>query len=170
MAWLTFMAESPVGSMIWLPLEDADSGDLHFAFVIREESDVIEKLSKWNKNVILPWRFGVMGIEIPSGKLVAIIDAIVKTPGGIMESTINVLHFTDETVELLKEGFVVLFVGDSGSVERTLIFPRPKEFLSIVDKAMDIFNEDPWDDDDFNQAKAYLESTTSVEELWKRMG
>ena len=79
--WLVVLASSPPGAMIWLPMYDAETGERHLAFALREESHVIERLpSAKPGTAIIEWRMGVLGLDAPSGKTVAFLDVSDKDP------------------------------------------------------------------------------------------
>lgn len=171
MNWLPFMAASPPGTMIWLPLKNAETDETFFSFVIREESRFIKNLPKMKTGGV-PFlvRSGLMPIELPSGKQIPMLIVMVKLPGGISEMTINALHLDDETLPLIREPKVFLFVGDSGRVERTLLFPANKDMAELFELSRQIYEHEPWVDREFDQAKAIYEASTDMDALWKQMG
>lgn len=171
MSWLPFMASSAPGMMIWLPLMDAETKEKVFAFVVREESPIIQSLTRLKSGGIpIEFRFGLMPIDVSSGARVPMVVVMVKGPGGVSEMTVNALYLDDETLELIRKPRSLLFVGDSGSVERTLLFPASSEMTELFDLARKIYDEYPWTDPDFDEAKTRYEQSTDLEALWKAMG
>jgi hypothetical protein len=171
MSWIPFMAAAQPGMMIWLPLMDAKTKEKTFAFVLREETPLIQSLPKLKTGGIpLEWRFGLMPIDVSSGARVPMVIVMVRGPGGVSEMTVNALHLDDETISLTRKPRSLLFVGDSGSVERTLLFPASSEMTELFDLARQVYDEYPWTDPDFDEAKARYEASTDLESLWAEMG
>ena len=65
---------------------------------------------------------------------------------------------------------MVLFVGDSGSVERQVMFPGNGPINALIEKSLEVFEADPWTDQDYNEIKKQFEEVYSIEETWKRLG
>lgn len=171
MNWLPFMASSAPGTMIWLPLANAETKEKIFAFILREESAIIQSFPKLKTGgVPIEWRFGLMPIEVSSGARVPVVIVMVRGPGGVSEMTVNALHLDDETLKLVRKPRSFLFVGDSGGVERTLLFPASSEMTELFELARKIFDQAPWTDPDFDEAKARYEASTDLETLWMEMG
>jgi len=171
MSWLPFMAASQPGTMIWLPLTNVETKEKVFAFVLREETQIIQSLQKLKTGgVPLEWRFGMMPITVSSGVTVPMVIVMVNGPGGVSEMTVNALHLDDETLELIRKPRSLLFVGDSGSVERTLLFPASSEMTELFELARQIYDKYPWTDPDFDEAKARYEASTDLASLWAEMG
>lgn len=167
--WLVVLANSPPGTMMWMPLVDAKTGEHHIGFALREESSIIETLPSVKAGTaIVQWRYGVMGLETPGGKTVAFLDVMVKTPGGVSETNINVLHLDETMIETIaaEKPIIMLFVGDSGSVERRMLFPNATPLRVCVAKALEIFEADPWTDKDYDAVKKHFEETSTLEEIW----
>jgi hypothetical protein len=161
--WLTVLASSPPGTLLWLPLIDPVTSELHIGFALREESDIIENLpSTKAKTAIIEWRFGVLEMRAPSGKTVAFIEVIIRTPGGICEANINMLHLTSDMIESIEaeSPVVVMFVGDSGRVERQMLFANAEPLRQVVEVAQGVYDA----------VKKHFEETSSVEEIWNRLG
>ena len=171
--WLVVLASSPPGSMLWVPLVDAKTGENHIGFALREESSIIKSLpSAKPGTAIVHWRFGVLEITSPNGQKVAFLDVLVKTPGGIFETNINVLHLDEVTIETIESEspIIMLLIGDSGRVERQMLFPNAKPLKRVVEVALDRFAKDPWTDKDYDAVKKHFEENSSVEEIWDRLG
>lgn len=173
--WLVVLAHSRPGALIWLPLREARTGELNFAFVLREESDIIENLpTTKTKGVILEWRFGVFKLPIPGDedRSIAFVEVMIRTPGGIAEANVNVLHLDDEMIEILDDGkpLLLAFVGDSGTVERQLLFPESEKLDRVVKKALEIFRQDPWTDPEYDRVKAMFEKKFPLERVWDMLG
>jgi len=173
--WLVVLASSQPGALIWLPMVDAKTREKQFAFALREESSVIENLpSTRTKGVILEWRFGVLGLPIPDDedRTIAFVEVMIRTPGGISEANINVLHLHEDMIELLEAGkpLLLMFVGDSGRVERQLLFPESEQLYRVVKKALDAFEIDPWTDPEYNKVKARFEEKIPLDVIWTKMG
>jgi hypothetical protein len=93
-----------------------------------------------------------------------------KARGDTYETNFNVLHFTDKTLELLGQPYLVLLVGDSGMVERGLWFPANPQLEMIGKRARELFEEDPWTDPDFDEAKAIVMESYPLTDLWEQLG
>jgi len=171
MAWLPYMAHSQPGTMIWQPMKNATTGDLAFTFVLREESHVIEALPQLPAGgVLLEWRMGLMAVDVSSGKKVAMIVIVLRTPGGLCEVTVNALHLDEAALVMLDDPIVLILVGDSGSVERSIMFPPSEELPGLLRLGRKIYEKHPWTDPDFDEAKRIFEQTTSLDQLWAQMG
>jgi hypothetical protein len=171
MSWLPFMAASAPGTMIWLPLVNPKTKEKTFSFVMREESQIIQSLPKLKTGgVPLEWRFGLMPVDVSSGVSVPMVVVMVNGPGGVSEMTINAIYLDDETIELIRKPRLLLFVGDSGSVERTLLFLASSEMTELFELARRIYDDAPWTDPDFDEAKARYEQSTNLEAMWQAMG
>lgn len=171
MSWLPFLTYSSPGTMLWATLKSSEDGGEAFYFMLREESQIIKAIPKLpSGGVPVEWRLGVISYAVSSGKRVPVIVVLVKTAGGISEVTINALHLDDETMALLDEPFMMLFVGDSGSVERTLIFPSSDVVKEVLKLGRTAYDRYPWTDPDFDEAKEMFEQSTDLGSLWTQMG
>ena len=170
MGWLQYMATEPPGTMIWLIFESAKGGEKMFTFVIREQTALIEGMPKMpSGGVPIEFRSGMMFVEVSSGNRVPMFIVMMNGPGGVSEMTINALHLDDEAINLVSEMIYLIMVGDSGSVERSLIFPPNKPFAELFAIARGIYKETPWTDIDFDEAKKIYESNTDLSEMWEQM-
>ena len=171
MGWIQYMATEPPGTMIWLVLENAKMGEKMFAFVIREQTDLIKGMPKMpSGGVPVEFRSGMMFIEVTSGIQVPMLVVMMNGPGGISEMTINALHIDDEALKLVSKMISLIMIGDSGSVERSLIFPPDMSFANLFIIARGAYKESPWTDYDFDEAKMIYESNTDLSEMWEQMG
>jgi hypothetical protein len=167
--WLVVLANSPPGTMMWVPLIDARTGEHHIGFALREESAIIEGLPSTKAGTaIIEWRLGVLGLETSKGKTVAFLDVMIQTPGGIFETNINVLHLDETMIDTItaEKPIIMLFVGDSGRVERQVMFPNAAPLREVVEKALKVFETDPWTDKDYDAVKKHFEQTSTLEEIW----
>jgi hypothetical protein len=170
--WRVVIAHSPPGTLFWLPMRDPETGRVALVFVLREDSDVIQSLPQARGSVFVEWRFGLFGLQTQEGKVVAFLDVMVKTPGGISEANINVLHMDEETISIVEaeDPITLVFFGDSGKVERQVIFPVKKTFRKLIETALQLFREDPWTDAEYDAVKAHFQDTTTLEEAWEMVG
>jgi len=171
MGWLPYMAASAPGSMIWLTLENAENGEKIFAFVLRENTTLIESMPKMpSGGVPVAVRSGLIPIDVSSGKRVPMLVVMVHGPGGISEMTVNAMHVDKEALELASGMTSLVMVGDSGSVERSLMFPPNKPFSELFEIICGLYAKYPWTDPDFDEAKRIYESNTDLADLWEEMG
>jgi len=154
-------------------MQEAETGKPVLAFVLREESEVIRGLPKSRHGTVyVEWRFGLFGLRTDRGRVVAYLAAMVKTPGGISETNINVLHLDEETISVIEaeDPLVLIFIGDSRQVERQILVPVSKNFGPMIERALWIFQDDPWTDKDYDEAKAHFQETMTLEEAWRMAG
>jgi hypothetical protein len=173
MAWLEYMKTGAPGTMIWEVMRQADSGDRSIAFIVREESPIIEALpAGLGGGVILEWRIGLLPVSVSSGRRVGFVPVMLRTPGGIAETNFNVLHLEQEDRPLLDQPAILILVGDRGSAERSVLFPNlGQEALAPSARgAIEIFEQEPWTDADYNEAKAIVERQLGLQELWAALG
>ena len=170
MEWLAWLRTMPPGALIWGEGVHPESGEEYFMFALREESPRIKRWPQTRAGgVLLDARMGVMAIDTPSGQRVAYVPVLMKGRD-LYETNFNVLHFDEHTLELLGKPYVLLMVGDSGNVERSLWFPANPQLQMIGTRAKEMYDEDPWTDDDFNQAKNIVEGNYTLEALWEQLG
>jgi hypothetical protein len=170
MEWLAWLRTMPPGALIWGEGVHPESGDEYFMFALREETPRIKQLPQTGTGgVLLDVRMGVMAVETSSGQRVAYVPVLMKGRD-LYETNFNVLHFNEHSLELLGQPYVILIVGDSGNVERSLWFPANPQLQMIGTRAKEMFDEDPWTDNDFNEAKAIVEDTYPLDELWDQLG
>jgi hypothetical protein len=123
MEWLALLRTMPPGALIWGEGVHPESGDEYFIFALREESERIQRLPEsMTGGVLLDVRMGIMNVETEGGQRVSYVPVLMKARD-LYETNFNVLHFDDHTMSLLGQAYVILFVGDSGNVERSLWFP-----------------------------------------------
>jgi hypothetical protein len=153
-------------------MQDPESGRPTLVFILREESEVIQNLPQTRGSVFVEWRFGLFGLQTSDGKLVTFLDVMVRTPGGISEGNINVLHLDEGMISIIEaeDPIVLALVGDSGKIERQLVFPVSKTFKTMVGSALQVFKEDPWTDAEYDAVKAHFQETTTLEEAWRMVG
>ena len=173
--WRTIIAHSVPGTMLWVPMHDPKAGTDHIVFAVREESQIIKSLPAMKSgSVVLEWRLGVMEMETEGGAVVAFAEVMLKTPGGVSEANVNVLHLDPDMIRAIRaeNAIVLAFFGDSGSIERTIMFmgDHSKTFRSVIEVALGVFEREPWTDADYDEVKAHLESTMTVDQIWKRLG
>lgn len=170
LAWLAYMQHAPPGTIIWLPLIDTESNKIHFCFIIREKSSIIQNLFTLpNGTIPLNWRMAVFNIEVARNKRVAFVELLVKIRGNLSETNINVLYVDDDVLESLKQPVLLRFLGDSGQIERNVLFPPNPDLYRAVSLARDKFEQSSWTDEDFNYAKQIIEHDNSLSELWEKL-
>jgi hypothetical protein len=170
MEWLVLLRTAPPGTLIWGEAEQAETGEEYFVFALREDSWRIKQLPQTlTGGVLLDVRMGIMNVTTESGQKVAYVPVLMKAHD-LYETNFNVLHFDDHTMSLLGQAYVILFVGDSGNVERSLWFPPSAQLEMIGKRAKALFDEDPWTDPDFDEAKAIVMDSYPLEDLWEALG
>jgi hypothetical protein len=171
MEWLALLRSAPPGALIWGEVVQAETGDEYFVFALREETPRIKRLPQSpTGGTLLDVRMGVMAVTTEGGQRVAYVPVLMKARGDTYETNFNVLHFTDKTLELLGQPYLVLLVGDSGMVERGLWFPANPQLEMIGKRARELFEEDPWTDPDFDEAKAIVMESYPLTDLWEQLG
>lgn len=171
--WRVLISNSQPGTLIWWPMQEMETGKPVLAFILREESEVIENLPEsTHGTVYMEWRFGLLGLETGEGKVVAYLEAMLRTPGGVSETNVNVLHLDEETLSAIdtQEPIVLILVGDSKKIERQLMFPPSPDFKAMVKQAMQIFERDPWTDEEYDAVKAMFEQSMPIDEAWELLG
>jgi hypothetical protein len=170
MEWLVLLQSSPPGTLIWGEMVQDDTGEEHFVFALREDSWRIEALPESvTGGVLIDVRMGVMNVETSEGKKVAYVPVLMKATD-LYETNFNVLHFDDRTMRLLAAPYLILFVGDSGSIERTLWFPKNAQLEMMCKRAKALFDAEPWTDADYDEAKAIVMESYPLENLWEQLG
>ena len=170
MEWLVLLQTSPPGTLIWGEVEQGDTDEEHFVFAVREDSWRIEALPKSGTGgILIDVRMGVMAVDTSEGQRVAYVPVLIKATD-LYETNFNALHFDDHTMALLGKPYLILFVGDSGSIERTLWFPKNAQLEMIGKRAKALFDAEPWTDADFDEAKAIVMESYPLENLWEQLG
>ena len=171
--WRVLVSNSEPGMLIWWPMQEADTGKPVLAFVLREESDVIANLPESVRGTVyLEWRFGLFGPQTDEGKTVAYLAALLKTPGGISETNVNVLHLDEETCSAIdaEEPIILILVGDSKKIERQILFPLSPDFKKMIRQALQMFRTEPWTDEEYDAVKAAFQESLPLDHAWALLG
>ena len=159
------------GAMTWADLLIEASDEQVFALVIREQTHLINQLSRTpDKKCPVEFRSGYFYYSPCGNKYVFINIVGVRLFGYITTLALDIRRFSHELIKSTYEKTALVIVGDSGKVERVIRLGVQDDFYKNMYAAKFAYKYYPWTNAEYIRAYRIYNEDMDDDDLWNVMG